>query len=125
MKDKQELIALAERVEKLEGPDAKVNADILRALGWTEHGFVAFTPSGHKAMVIPDYLGSIDAAMLLVPEGWEWQADTLTMGAERDKHAWFRLHRPDYGEQFEAEAATPALALCAAALRAIASQEGK
>ena len=122
--DKQELIALAERVEELEGPDAKVNADILRALGWTEHGFVAFTPSGHKAMVIPDYLGSIDAAMTLVPEGFCWTVNTF---GEPNKSASAYLItetnamiRPE--RQY---IATPALALCAAALRAIASQEGK
>jgi hypothetical protein len=66
----------------------------------------------------------LDAAMTLVPEGWYWRVGHSTLYA-----GWAstnRLH-PDHcnpGDETFAKAATPALALCAAALRAIAKERG-
>jgi hypothetical protein len=60
----------------------------------------------------------LDAAMSLVPEGWFWRVGHSTLYA-----GWAstnRLH-PDHCNREDetfAKAATPALALCAAALRA-------
>lgn len=84
--------------------------------------------------VVPRYTASVDAALTLVPEGW-WLAGLsfnhadFRSSADREWHAeiagpvtWAVLDR-HVGEepQFECEggnATTPALALCAAALRA-------
>lgn len=56
---------------------------------------------------------SLDAALTLVPEGWDWVINSD--GA-------CTLEHPDHAVPLvEAFAATPALALCAAALRARAS----
>ncbi|WP_030539576.1 hypothetical protein [Sphingobium sp. DC-2] len=136
--DKKELIALADKLSevKVESHDMFMSAFHLAFPApsqiWEDEEREEWTADYEKwhqlGWTFANFLDAsayLNAAMLLVPEGWEWQADTLKIGAERDKHAWFRLHRPDYGEQFEAEAATPALALCAAAIRAIASQEGE
>lgn len=59
-----------------------------------------------------DFVGSLDAAMGLVPEGW----DNRTIGIHRD---WSEaiLGLPGAREAY-GKAATPALALCIAALRA-------
>ena len=81
-----------------------------------------------------ELLRSLDAAMTLVPaehtvqlSDWEdeklrehgaWQAIVLPMGARGRMTDYTFSNRCDH-------AATPALALCAASLRAIASQEGK
>lgn len=55
------------------------------------------------------YTSSIDAAMTLVPEGWGW---TLT------HWGCFRLWEIGDGMDVTSKAKTPALAICAAALRA-------
>ena len=83
---------------------------------------------------LPRLTASLDAAMTLVPEGWR-------MAALCEREPWFcRLETVDFdsvtwgkgsdwitnivaGQDTTAKAATPALALCAAALRARASQE--
>lgn len=64
------MIGLIERIERAGGPDRALNADILRRLGWTQDGSDAFDPDGNRVLSIPDYLGSLDAAMTLVPRGW-------------------------------------------------------
>ncbi|KKN89998.1 hypothetical protein LCGC14_0231100 [marine sediment metagenome] len=56
----------------------------------------------------------LDAAMTLVPEGWEWQiiSDDGAAVYKRSKE------HGGYAIIFDGQATTPALALCAAALRA-------
>jgi len=105
--DSTDLIALAERCENLEpdwGEITRLNADI--------HS-IAPDP---KTIIPPDYCRSLDAAMSLVPEGSVW--DVTSTGT-----AWVM---PDgILPQVYGKAATPALALCAAAIRAIASHKEK
>lgn len=127
------LIELAERCERAEGADREIDLEIARHLGVTvmmrndEDTANYETTHWH-------YTASIDDARTLVPERW-WLAglsfchpDFRSTG-DREYHAeiggpvtWLVIDR-ELGEepQFECEggnAATPALALCAAALRA-------
>lgn len=98
-----DLIELAERCEKAEGPDRELDLCIMR---YAEN-------IGGAAENAKHYTASIDAALTLVPEGLQFYlsrgdyATAATVGREQEWHA---------------TAATPALALCAAALRARAAQ---
>lgn len=136
MKDAATLLALAERVEALTGPDREVDAEIACALrigpnlpDWALRWDGDWTPTiaGHAVLRHLDdspgpsfksreYTTSLDAAMTLVPENFDWViARTnggLTVYAQcGDGEQWF--------------AATPALALTAAALRAHAAIAGE
>ena len=82
---------------------------------------------------IPAWTGGIDAALTLVPEGWDYSIGTDTRKDESArKYGWARVmeraedHPGHYtGNELYAEAATPALALCAAALKARESENGR
>lgn len=105
------MLALAERVEALTGPSFQIECEISEALGVPIPG--------------PAYTASIDAAVRLVPEGWFWRVGHSTL---YDGWAHINRRHPDsceHGDEHSAQSATPALALCAAALRAIASREGE
>jgi hypothetical protein len=72
-------------------------------------------PSGESRYeTVPYYTSSIDAAVTLVPDGAHWQ-----VGRDVGPWAavWTKTRLPSH-----CLAATPALALCAAALRALAHQ---
>lgn len=131
---------LSERVERLEGPDREVDAEIALAKGWVEYKPDWFYPPNlkvtHHRSELPHYTASLDAAMTLVPEGfvlhnlqetptivheehtgWEplpnWQATLL-----RQDCAGYR-NRKKFMQAFEHGGGnTAALALCAAALKA-------
>jgi hypothetical protein len=97
------LLELAERCEKATGPDVDLDLDISEATG------------GWKALATwkgVSYTASLDAAMTLVPDGQNfnlfWRAEEGAGFAGVDGSS--------------TKAATPALALCAAALRARAAQ---
>jgi hypothetical protein len=123
---REEIIALAERCEKATGPDRELDAQI----------WVAVTPACtrrelrgiHKAtgkeqiidetrepdgrlIIVPAVTASLDAAMTLVPEGWGYSICPTS--------ALLTRSTSDHGVM--ARAATPALALTAAALRAKAA----
>lgn len=108
---------LAERVEKLTGPD--------RSIDWTIHlrnGLEGVGMYGDH----PSYTASIDAAMTLVPEGCAWalysDGPTYKASAEIGKH-------PSGGELMQGdwigEGEAPALALTAASLRALSALGGR
>jgi hypothetical protein len=129
MTDPTTLIALAERCEQAARPDRELDADIALAIGYTherrgtERARWWRTPSGQQLAYEgyknhpPFFTGSLDAAIALVPEGHEWLRKTpQTMTVYRvpaDLKEWAR--------HIDAGAAPPALALCAAALRARAA----
>ena len=79
-----------------------------------------------------DVLAFIDAALTLVPEGWghsSRKSETPGKGWRGSAHVWraawdkvAKLHRTKH---FHGNAATEALAICAAALRAKASDKEK
>lgn len=108
----EELIALAERVEALAetagGVGFSVNAEIHRLCGDYD--------CGDDEM--PDYTGSLDAAMTLVPEGWVF--GLIVHDDPEDATAGMQRSNP-YADS-HATAATPALALTAAALFARAKE---
>jgi len=124
---------MAERCEQASGPDRELDRDIgFAALGWKtyQHGEFSLI-CGHDGESWADHPGStytfftasIDAALTLVPEGFQWllehmartdkailysaQVASATSNKMRGDKVWW--------------VATPALALCAAALRARAS----
>lgn len=68
--DRAALLALAERVEGLEGPDRVVDVEIATALGCGWDYAADWGPRGLERPVAYPYTASIDAAMMLVPEGW-------------------------------------------------------
>lgn len=111
-----ELEKLAGWLKAATGPDRELGREVLLACG---RGFVSPLYSWL------DPTASIDAAMSLVPEGCGWIAawgqtrpDEPMGGAIVKRNARFIGYGANYDAISEAEAATPALALCAAALRA-------
>jgi hypothetical protein len=117
MTERATLLALAERCEQAAGPDRELDKDISRVLlpaaaegitrsryGWS---YRVFGPSGwdDEWLETLPYTASLDAAVTLVPEwcGWMVMKNVAKVGR------W-----PKRG-------ATPALALCAAALQARAA----
>jgi hypothetical protein len=136
-----DLIARVESVESVEAADRELDAAIALALGIvTERDGDCFY--GHKdysvmvlersyydiegsAPELPHYTTSLDAAMMLVPEGWSVGLGDLRGYDPIIWRAHLRDHRPESltkaGHSHiwrEGHAATPALALVAACLRA-------
>jgi hypothetical protein len=120
------LLALADRVEKLTGPDRATDGAIWAAVQGVELLIFEKPPSSGEVLSYrgslnhPDWAGvgpytaSLDAAMTLVPEGLVW--DVTSTGT-----AWVDL--TGSGEIEIARAKSPALALTAACLRARASTD--
>lgn len=135
------LIELAERVEKADGPDRGLDALIAIALDPERQVIVDHEPGRFPRKAIygpvtklvpmaeangedaadyinaPRYTASLDAAMTLVPEGHNWAVEHSTDG----DGAW--CYDKNVNNTGPSLAATPALALTAAALRARAAQE--
>ena len=128
---------LIERLEKASGPDRELNG----AIFWiverrrAQNSYWNVTPGkpqpidelpvkglGKLAVEVsaPAYTASIDAALTLVPEGW---FGDVRLGGERS-FAWLKGDNTDPGTGLLI-GNTPAIALCIAALRAIASQPHK
>ncbi len=141
--DSKALLVLAERCEAATGADRELDCllwaeDNALTLEWQGHCLVA----GSQGVIgwidpgkdqrnfscnrsdrcfgrIKAYTASLDAALTLVPEGWQWvvsqqfgQPFAGCGGSPTD--GWLAWH---------VDAATPALALCAAALRARAAMQ--
>ena len=122
---RDELIAA---LEKATGADRDLDANIGKVAGWLKTGWAANrwwapdvaararkakkTPGsfGVLPLDLPKFTASIDAAVSLVPNGWEW----CVYGAG-GSDVWLpeglRAQQMTY-------AATPAIALCIAALKA-------
>lgn len=112
------LNALAATVEALDGPSREVDWAVVTAIGKADfyHRY-AKEPLNYKGLV-PLYTASLDAAMTLVPEGFEWvlySDASCEMGVKPEPG---RIMEPSW----TTEAATPALALVAACLRAKAQE---
>ena len=108
-----DLLKLAERCEQATGPNFALELAI----------FSALKPREYPSVPRP-YSASIDAAMTLVPEGALWLIGSEPWGKPwaRCYHVERAMEQPEgYGDAVEA--ATPALALCAAALRALAGEK--
>lgn len=112
------LDGLALRCEAATGADRDTDWRIQKALGignWPDvEMWPPFCVGSRADKEIPRYTASLDAAMTLVPEGWH----TKLALEDRHSHSWRWDLRGGFGFDAGARAATPALALTAAALRA-------
>lgn len=130
---RDELLALAQKVAMATGPDRELDGAIARSRGWTFEKMKGdarpyFRKPGATAYYMrsdaPTFTASIDAALTLVPAGC-WAEGAL--GRHDCTRSALEIHAPmTYDPLGHAEAATPALALTAAALRAQAAMmEGR
>lgn len=139
-----DLSSLIERIEKSEGADREIDALIYHdLLGFCRHARKVRTGAqsdtgfdcldcgadswGNKSRnggypagqglhdSAPRYTASIDAAMTLVPEGF---TGLIPVRGGKLEEAWLWPTDGTMMKGFRVSAATPALALCAAALRA-------
>jgi hypothetical protein len=115
------LLALAERCEAATGRDDLLALAIARATNLVTNA-APIGADGKGVEHFPDLTGSIDAALTLVPKGCGvsiW----ITPDAKLPGSAALRRYDKLMVEKtYKAAAATPALAICAAALRARAAQ---
>lgn len=112
---KNALLALAEQCERAEQPEREIDRAIAEALNLDQ-----FYSCGSRRWKLT---GSLDAAMTLKPLGARIVALTEEISVPAAPARWFaklgNAERP--GGMPTVQAATPALALCAAALRARAA----
>ena len=142
-----ELLALAERVEAMQGPTCVMDALIAVAAGDAgansdgftnlrvdpeDDGWVLFEMGAEECCnKAPPYTFSLDAALSLVPSGCLFMARTLWDDGKTSGYAVIQHYEPTetqglrYDGESVAIAATPALALTAAALRARATTPHK
>jgi len=136
MSDNITLLALAERCEQAAGPDRELDVAIALACGivtsregdcFYGHKYYSvmvldydYDDTEYRAPELPSYTASLDAAITLVPEGWGWAVSTTLAGLPCAYG-----HPPGNGLAVswidDTPAATPALAMCAFALRARAA----
>ncbi len=110
MTDPTTLLALAERCEQAAGPDRELDFAIAAGVGWPD------SPNLHQHA--RRYTESLDAAVTLVLEKWIYE---LGRGESENFRALCRVRDERGNWTGWAVAATAALALCAAALRARAA----
>lgn len=121
------LLALASRVEAATGADRELDAAISCALKFPDlcpaqpddfdgkYGYSAGNIKCEHGFLMADrYSASLDAALTLVPSGWAW-----CLYSSGDEPGHVRLSKGASSNSVTADAASPALALAAAALRAI------
>jgi hypothetical protein len=116
---------LIERLEKAAGPDRQLDNAIEEAVDFPKPTNPDDLP-GYP----PYFTASIDAALTLVPDGWRWQiSNRAPKPKEGRAYLWnaephfagiATRPNPNYRGE-EDTAATPALALCIAALKARAA----
>ncbi len=123
---------LADLCESAEGPSRELDMLIGKLVGriashakWMpERGEPDIAWSGGFGSTVPAYTASIDAAMTLVPEG----AGRGCFAMNRDRFGkthcdvWYDA---EFNRKAHASAKTPALALCAAFLRANGGEHGR
>lgn len=118
---RSELIAALERAT---GPNYDLDALIWNAIGRPDTRTHDGTPC------VLTYTASIDAAMTLVPEGWAieriqiWpgQRPYVSLwecGQDRDGKWWHSAGAKKNHQRLDVDGATPAIALCIAALKAM------
>lgn len=146
------LLELAAKVEGASGPDREIDAVIHALIVLAEFGTPEVDIERCLTVVrepwdwedephpILEYTASLDAAMSLVPEGWRWLVRSSAPNSPDAGKYFARIETPDFnayswgkgedwireiesGAEFKALAATPALALCSAALKALAAGE--
>jgi hypothetical protein len=112
---RDELLALAARVEAATGADRELDYAVAAAFDWPDSPFMRQNARR--------YTESLDAAASLVPKEWRWSVETLSSAGPLA----LCEHWPPSGPRHphtRGEAATPALTLTAACLRAKAQEAG-
>jgi hypothetical protein len=145
-----DLLELAARAEAAEGPSRELDGLVFAALNSDKQTVIGNEPGrfpqkpiyGSITLVMervggkdgadyigaPAYTASIDAAASLVPKGWYWTLDNYqgVGNPENGRPCTADIANPPDWDFIQClGAATPALALTAAALRALASGEKK
>jgi hypothetical protein len=108
---RDDLLALSERCEKAQRPDRELDAAIWLVLDPEAYSVTAagiFSESGNWVGTLPTYTASLDAAMTLKPEGWQWSRYSTD-------DVFYLMSSLG---TVQGHGANDALALCAAALRA-------
>lgn len=107
---------LIEGLKRAEGPDRKLDFAIGCEL---EIDGCVQLDDGTWDHILPGtwpaYTGSIDAAMKLIPDNYDWEMDSFTYAPDYFVKIW---EAPIERDMRRGYAATPALALCIAALKA-------
>mgnify|MGYP006352610897 FL=1 len=125
------LLALASRVEAATGADRELDAAIAVAVSDDVGAWVVepspsslfshqpgwFCTSDNRSHKAPAYTASLDAAMSLVPSGWN-HGYSSRQGTEPSWRVVAQCWNAKPASTLHGEAATPALALTAACLRA-------
>lgn len=125
MSQSDELLALAKRVQALEGVCRETDARITYACSplMRELGSVEDYLATDACKKVRAYTSSLDAAMTVVPEGFMWRVQS---DPDEVCEALAEKNGGDFGaidaRHTQSFAATPALALTAAALLALAEQ---
>ncbi len=120
-------MTIIERLETAGASSGELDGEIAYAVdwqisddcGWREY-FDTYPKIAMTDENLPHYTTSVDDALTLVPEGWVWIVQT---DYELPGRAGIYCADPDGTDNlpvnFTADAATPALALCVAALKAL------
>lgn len=108
------LIELSGMVEGLSGPNYAAEREIAAAVGRAIPSVFEMQYDGAR---VPYYTASVDAAMTLVPGNYD-----LSINREQGRGVASVFRRGDTAWAPEVVAATPALALTAASLRALAQE---
>lgn len=139
------LLSLAERCEKATAGSRELGEAILVACGWRKTSVGYFygplyhwsSPDGKTSFKDDDFsrhnpATSLDAAMRLVPEGWEYEVSNRAPAPLAGRahlnnreliYKGIGSRRNPKRRSSECIASTPTLALCAASLRALAEME--
>jgi hypothetical protein len=141
MPDKR-LLELAARCEQATGPDRELDGAIAALCFGAEVQRVTIGPDHRREEIVTidrssaaplsrpvtPYTASLDAAMMLVPSAFYWSAGTIAQDGYEHyddmDFAWAQAVHRRRSDHIDCEyAATPALALCSAALKARANRE--
>ena len=128
---KDELVKLAARCEAASGPDGELDREIAISVGHPRDYAADWGLRGHERPTAFPYTASIDAAMTLVGKDCLFHIKTLWANDQSGKACRASVDRYltegaiMWKENFLALADTPALALCAASLRATTTGEAK
>jgi len=128
------LLALADRVEKAEAGSRELDAEIWLATSpgatrksttvksskglWPNYDIDETRDASGRLIIVPEFTASIDAAMSLVPEGHLWKVGYSRHVPHVAEVVDYQSHRGTFVAECDSNRA---IALCAAVLRAIAS----
>jgi hypothetical protein len=122
---KDELLELARKCEEATGEDRGLDVEIARLMAvtvWLRNA----NDTANEETTYWRYTSSLDSALTLVPDGWAWMT-----GCAPGEGFFATLSLTDEAieaglsdtDMIDTIAATPALAFCAAALKALAQKE--